>query len=270
MRSSFSRGRRRCRFFRFGLAFFGPDPLCRIGLLPLNFRHLAERMSFARDAKQQDAERNSTEAVAEEKSHNALAQLSASLVTCKLKPRVAQDFDRFSPLAAAAVNSISTRELLQKIERRCSGITIRRGGSHGQTQRLERSFRSRSAFFGNSFVFCADFVHAEGCTFLGLVQPHFAGESPCPEFYWSGRRNCRGNLLSIHWRGVVPFGRNSAGLRRHKTILSRFAGHTPAALDRSIHHIGCLFAACAAVSFAGMALGFQHPGTGWLDRIRLC
>ena len=54
-------------------------------MLPLDFRHLAERMFFARYAKQQHAERNSTEAVAEEKSHNALAQLSVSPVTCKLK-----------------------------------------------------------------------------------------------------------------------------------------------------------------------------------------
>jgi hypothetical protein len=45
-------------------------------------------MFLARDAKQQHAERNSTEAVAEEKSHNALAQLSASLVTCKPKARI--------------------------------------------------------------------------------------------------------------------------------------------------------------------------------------
>jgi hypothetical protein len=44
----------------------------------LDFRHLAERVFFARYAKQQHAKRNSTDAVAEEKSHNALAQLSAS------------------------------------------------------------------------------------------------------------------------------------------------------------------------------------------------
>jgi hypothetical protein len=49
-------------------------------------------MFFARDAKQHHAERNSTEAVAEEKSHNALAQLSASLGTCKPKPRIPRDF----------------------------------------------------------------------------------------------------------------------------------------------------------------------------------
>jgi hypothetical protein len=44
-------------------------------LFPLNVRHLAERMFFAGYAKQQRAERNSSNAVAEEKSHNALAQL---------------------------------------------------------------------------------------------------------------------------------------------------------------------------------------------------
>ena len=52
-------------------------------MLPLNFRYLAQRMFLARDAEQQHAERYSTEAVAEEKSHNALAQLSASAAVCK-------------------------------------------------------------------------------------------------------------------------------------------------------------------------------------------
>jgi hypothetical protein len=56
-------------------------------LFTLDFRHLAERMFFARYAKQQHAERDSSNAAAEEKSHNALAQLSASLVTCKPKAR---------------------------------------------------------------------------------------------------------------------------------------------------------------------------------------
>jgi len=78
--------------FQTRFAFFGPDSRCRIGLLPLDFRHLADRMFLARDAKQQHAERNSTDAVAEEKSHNALAQLSASLVTCKPKARDSSAF----------------------------------------------------------------------------------------------------------------------------------------------------------------------------------
>jgi len=87
VRNSFRRARRGCRFFRLDFAFFGPDSRYRIGLLPLDFRHLAERMFFARYAKQQHAERNSTEAVAEEKSHNALAQLSASARARKIKRR---------------------------------------------------------------------------------------------------------------------------------------------------------------------------------------
>jgi hypothetical protein len=62
-------------------------------LFALDFRHLAERMFFARYAKQQHAERNSSNAAAEEKSHNALAQLSASLVTCKPKGAIPQHFD---------------------------------------------------------------------------------------------------------------------------------------------------------------------------------
>jgi hypothetical protein len=44
-------------------------------------------MFFARYAKQQHAERNSNDAAAEEKSHNALAQLSVSGVACKTKAR---------------------------------------------------------------------------------------------------------------------------------------------------------------------------------------
>jgi hypothetical protein len=54
-------------------------------LFALDFRHLAKRVFFAGYAKQQHAERNSSNAVAEEKSHNALAQLSASGVMRKAK-----------------------------------------------------------------------------------------------------------------------------------------------------------------------------------------
>src|SRR6266702_4478456 len=105
VRNSFCRDRRGCRFFRVDFAFFGPDPRCRIGLLPLVFRHLAERMLFARYAKQQRDERNSSDAVAEEKSHNALAQLSASLVACKPK---AHDSSAFRSRARARGNDRTT------------------------------------------------------------------------------------------------------------------------------------------------------------------
>jgi hypothetical protein len=71
------------RFVRFD--FFGPVSCCRIALFALDLRHLAERMFFAGYAKQQHAERNSGGAAAEEKSHNALAQLSASGVARKTK-----------------------------------------------------------------------------------------------------------------------------------------------------------------------------------------
>jgi hypothetical protein len=54
-------------------------------LFPLNFRHLADRMFFARRGKQQNRERNSDGAAAEERSHNALAQLSVSRRACKAK-----------------------------------------------------------------------------------------------------------------------------------------------------------------------------------------
>jgi hypothetical protein len=45
-------------------------------LFPLNFRHLADRMLFARCGKQDNRERNSEDALPNETSHNALAQLS--------------------------------------------------------------------------------------------------------------------------------------------------------------------------------------------------
>src|SRR5919198_2571918 len=160
--------------------------------------------------------------------------------------------------------------VLQKIERRRWGITIRRGGSHRQTQRLERGLRARSTVFGDTAVFCADFLYAEGCAVLDLVQPHFASESSCAKFHWASRRNYCRNLLSIHWSGGVPFGRNPARVRGRKTLLSRFADRVAVGLDCSVYYIGWLFAACAAVSFAGLARGLQHSGTGRMDRIRFC
>jgi hypothetical protein len=47
-------------------------------LFPLNFRHLTERMLFARRGKQGCRKENSDDALANERSHNALAQLSVS------------------------------------------------------------------------------------------------------------------------------------------------------------------------------------------------
>ena len=54
-----------------------PD-LCWVGLFSLNFRHLSQRMLFARCRKQEDAERNGDNALSKERTHNALAQLSVS------------------------------------------------------------------------------------------------------------------------------------------------------------------------------------------------
>jgi S-DNA-T family DNA segregation ATPase FtsK/SpoIIIE len=52
-------------------------------LFALDLRHLAERMFFARYAKEKHAERNSEDALAEKASHNALPQLSVSGVARK-------------------------------------------------------------------------------------------------------------------------------------------------------------------------------------------
>ena len=74
----------RRRFVRSLLCLLRPD-LRWIGLLSLNFRHLTDRMLFARRRKQKDAERNSDDALAKERTHNALAQLSVSAVARKTK-----------------------------------------------------------------------------------------------------------------------------------------------------------------------------------------
>src|SRR4029077_222440 len=59
-----------------------PD-LCWVGLFPLIFRHLSKGMLFARCGKQKEAERKSDDAPANERSHNALAQLSVSVAMRK-------------------------------------------------------------------------------------------------------------------------------------------------------------------------------------------
>jgi hypothetical protein len=100
VRNLFGRGWREFRFFHFAL--FGPIRFCRVALFSLDFWHLAERMFFARYAKQHSAERNSSNAVAEEKSHNALAQLSASPVTCKPKAPDSSAFRLRSTTAVVA------------------------------------------------------------------------------------------------------------------------------------------------------------------------
>jgi hypothetical protein len=51
---------------------------CWIGLFPLDFGHLIERMFFAGHGKQDNAERTSNGAQANERSHSALPQLSVS------------------------------------------------------------------------------------------------------------------------------------------------------------------------------------------------
>jgi hypothetical protein len=61
-----------------------PD-LCRIGLFPLNFRHLSKRMLFARGRKQGNRKENSEDALTNEGNHSAVAQLSVSRRARKTK-----------------------------------------------------------------------------------------------------------------------------------------------------------------------------------------
>src|SRR4029453_3067947 len=68
------------------------------------------------------------------------------------------------------------------IERSAHRITIRRGGSHGQTQRLERSLRSRSAFRRHIAFFCVDLLYAQRCAFVGFVNPLSPENRPAQNF----------------------------------------------------------------------------------------
>ena len=74
-------GRLARRFSRITLSF--RPHLCWIRLLALDLWHLADWMFFAGYAEQQYAEQNSSDAVAKEKTHTALAPLSVSRATCK-------------------------------------------------------------------------------------------------------------------------------------------------------------------------------------------
>ena len=57
--------------------------LCWIWLFPLNFWHLADWMFLARRGKQGRGKENSEDALANEGTHNALAQLSVSAAVRK-------------------------------------------------------------------------------------------------------------------------------------------------------------------------------------------
>ena len=63
---------------------------CWIGLLTLHFGHLTNRMFLARRGEQGHRKENSEDALANERTHNALAQLSVSRRPCKAK---AHSFD---------------------------------------------------------------------------------------------------------------------------------------------------------------------------------
>lgn len=161
-----------------------PD-LCRIRLFPLNFRHLADRVFFARRGKQGRRKENSKDALAKEGTHNALAQLSVSAAMRKDESavvgrdrrarRIVRLRSRLRARARARVRARAGARVRLRgrgrvvIERRLHGITITRGGPHRKTQRMERSIRSRSAFCRHVAVFRADFLYAERYTFVALV-----------------------------------------------------------------------------------------------------
>ena len=127
-------------------------------------------MFFAGGGKEKHAERDGDDATAEEASHNALPQLSVSAVARKDESAQVRRDRRGAP--NRSITSMSKRigeRLYNEIERRRLEVTIRRGGPHGQKQRLERSLRSRFAFRRHAAVFCADFLHAKRYTVVDLV-----------------------------------------------------------------------------------------------------
>jgi hypothetical protein len=84
-------------------------------------------MFLARNAKQQEAERKSDDALAEHKTHHALAQLSVSGDKRKTKAR---KFDREHDYEHEYEYERRQQRLYNMIERRRWGITIQRGGPH--------------------------------------------------------------------------------------------------------------------------------------------
>src|SRR5215471_2197453 len=137
-------------------------------------------MFFAGRGKQSHHKENSEDALTNEGSHNALAQLSVSRRPCKAKARwVAQASClcylrriirfRFSITSTTDIKNRRQRRGRVMIETRRCGITITRGGPDRKTQRVERSVRSRSAFCRHLAVFRADFLHTEGYTVVALV-----------------------------------------------------------------------------------------------------
>jgi hypothetical protein len=174
---------------------------CRIGLLALHLRHLTNRMFLARSGKQSHGKENGEDALANKRSHNALAQLSVSCQACKAKARyvgqasclwdgglpACRSFQsrrrsaqaqclcyccrilRLSARARVGLRGSGRGRGRVMIETRRCRITITRGGPHRKTQRMERSIRSRSAFRRHVAVFRADFVHAERYTGVALV-----------------------------------------------------------------------------------------------------
>ena len=92
-----------------------PD-LCRVGLLPLNFGHLADRMLFARCRKQGGRKENSEDTLAKEGTHNALAQLSGSAAMRKDESAVAGR-DPVYPRAQAGRAGSSMNSTMSKSKR---------------------------------------------------------------------------------------------------------------------------------------------------------
>ena len=89
---------------------------CWIRLFPLSFRHLADRMLFARCRKQGGRKENSEDTLAKEGTHNALAQLSGSAAMRKDESAVAGR-DPVYPRAQAGRAGSSMNSTMSKSKR---------------------------------------------------------------------------------------------------------------------------------------------------------
>ena len=159
--------------------------------------------------------------------------------------------------------------VLLMIETRRRRITITRGGPQRQTQRLERSVRSRSTLCRHVALFCADFLYAEGHTVLVLVQPRFTGESSCTKFHRAARSDRRRHLLSANRRFCFTIaGGRSTRIRRREIISSSIACHVSNPVDRSIPHFWCMLGPSVGDQpFARKEGAGRHSRTGRSHRL---
>ena len=152
-----------------------------------------------------------------------------------------------------------------RIERALRRITMSGSGPHGKKQRLERSLRSDSSRRRHAAFPRADFLHAEGCALLGLVQPGLAAEPARAKFHRTVRRDHRRLFLPDARRRFLFARGRSARFRRREIISCSTAGDAAPRLDRALHRLGRVPPPIADPASPRLAHAFniQGPG-GWV------